>query len=82
MGGVLVVREARRSEHAVAWEPVTPDQWDVFDTAQRRRAAQLTPEHVAACYREALGNPDPKQGRRLTAAVADRLIASRGHMSR
>ncbi len=82
MGGVLVVREARRSEHAVSWELVIPDRWDAFDPAQRRRAAQLTPELVAACYREALASANPKQARRPTAAVAERLNASRGHISR
>jgi hypothetical protein len=35
---------------------------------------------VARCYREALADPELK--RRPTAAVAERLNASRGHISR
>jgi hypothetical protein len=81
-GSFLVGREVRRTEHAVTHSPASPDQWDALDYAQRRRAATLTTELVAAAYREALISPDPEQRRRPTAAVAERLHASRGHISR
>ena len=62
--------------------PVLPQEWDALDFAQRRREAQLTTELVAQYYREALASPDPGVNRRPTAAVAERLHASRGHISR
>jgi hypothetical protein len=48
MGGELVVRVARGSEHAIAYVPVMPREWETLDLAQRRRAATLTPELAAA----------------------------------
>jgi hypothetical protein len=80
LGAGLIVHVNRVTEHATSYGFASPADWDRLDFAQRRRAAQLTPELVAACYREALA--DPEQSRRPTAAVAERLHASRGHISR
>jgi 8-oxo-dGTP pyrophosphatase MutT (NUDIX family) len=81
-GGALITKESGRTENTISFEPPSDADWDALDFAQRRRSAQLTTELVAACYREALASPDPEQNRRPTAAVADRLNASRGHISR
>lgn len=81
-GGFLITKEASRTESTVSFQPPTEAEWDALDFAQRRRSAQLTTELVAACYREALASPDPNQNGRPTAAVAERLNASRGHISR
>jgi hypothetical protein len=81
-GGTKIARVIKQSEHAVHYGFPSTDDWAALDFGQRRRAAQLTPELVAACYREALASPDPRQYRRPTAAVAERLSASRGHISR
>jgi hypothetical protein len=81
-GAFLVTQEVARTERSVTYSPVGPDAWDVLDYAQRRRNAQLTTEVVAAAYREALSSPNPRQSLRPTAAVAERLHASRGHISR
>lgn len=83
LGGGHVLKEGSRGEGYVSYDfPPLPTQWDAMDFAQRRRSSQLTTELVAACYREALASPDPQQNRRPTAAVAERLNASRGHISR
>jgi len=81
-GGFLITKEVARTEDTVIFEAASESEWDALDFAQRRRSAQLTTELVAACYREALASPDPAQNRRPTAAVAERLNASRGHISR
>ncbi len=81
-GAFLVTREVARTERSVTHSPVDPGAWDIMDYAQRRRNAQLTTEVVAAAYREALSSSDPEQSLRPTAAVAERLHASRGHISR
>jgi hypothetical protein len=81
-GAFLITKEAARTANTISFEPPSDSEWDALDFAQRRRSAQLTTELVAACYREALASPDPEQNRRPTAAVAERLNASRGHISR
>jgi hypothetical protein len=83
LGGGMVMKEIARGEGYVSHGfAVLHGQWVALDFAQRRRSSQLTTELVAAFYREALASPDPGQNRRPTAAVAERLNASRGHVSR
>lgn len=82
----LLMKETRRTEHAVTWQlAASPDEWKSFDMAQLRkaaRAATVTTEIAAEAYREALGSPDPAQNKRPTAAAAEKLGVSRGHVSR
>jgi len=84
--GLLIMKETRRTEHAVTWQPpASPDEWESFGIAQLRkaaRAATVTTEIAAEAYREALGSPDSAQNRRPTAAAAEKLGVSRGHVSR
>jgi hypothetical protein len=86
MGALLLMVEAGRAEGVVHYEPpMHPEDWDSFDVAQLRRAARaatLTPEMAAEAYREALASPDPAQNKRPTAAAAEKLGVSRGHVSR
>ena len=85
-GGGLLVKPSGSGEGWQSFElPVLGDEIDRFDFAQIRRAvnaSKLTPEMAAAAYKQALASPDPEQNRRPTAAAADRLGASRGHVSR
>ena len=81
-GGALITKESGRTENTISFEPPSEAEWNALDFAQRRRSAQLTTDLVAAYYREALASPNPEQNRRPTAAVAERLNASRGHISR
>lgn len=62
--------------------PVSYADWEQLDIAQVRRATRLTPELAANAYKEALASPDPDQNKRPTAAAAERLGVSRGHLSR
>ncbi|MEP7024735.1 MAG: hypothetical protein ABJB47_13245 [Actinomycetota bacterium] len=79
-GAFLITKEVSRTEHSVTRSLVDSTSWDAMDYAQRRRGAQLTTHVVAEAYRAALN--DPQQQMRPTAAVAERLNASRGHISR
>jgi hypothetical protein len=82
-GAGLVMREVASGKGWRSFDlPAEPGQWDALDFAQRRHDAQLTTGLVAQCYRDALASPDPAQNSRPTAAVAERLQASRGHISR
>jgi hypothetical protein len=86
LGALLVVKETGRTESTVSYSPpMSSEDWDTFDVAQLRRAARaaaLTPEMAAKAYREALASPDPRQNKRPTAAAAEKLGVSRGHVSR
>lgn len=86
MGALLLMVETERTENVVHFEPpMHPEEWDTFNLAQVRRAARaatLTPEMAAEAYREALASPDPEQNKRPTAAAAEKLGVSRGHISR
>lgn len=65
--------------------PVMPDEWESFDFAQVRRAVhatKITTQMAADAYLAALASPDPGQNQRPTAAAAEKLGASRGHISR
>ena len=85
-GGGLITKPVARTEHAVAYQPLTtPEDWEKLDYAQARRAihtSKITPQMAATAYRDALASPDPDKNRRPTAAAADALGASRGHVSR
>jgi hypothetical protein len=85
-GGGIITKPAGRTEHTVSWDlPVIPSDWDSLEFGQLRRAvhaSKITPEMAAGAYRDALASPDPDKNRRPTAAAADRLGASRGHISR
>ena len=50
--------------------------------ADLRRSLRLTPALAADAYREALASPDPRTRLRPTSAAAEKLGASRGHVSR
>lgn len=86
LGGGLIQREAGRTEHTVTWDlPVDAADWDALDFAQMRRAVhatKITTQMAADAYLAALASPDPEQNRRPTAAAAEKLGASRGHISR
>lgn len=62
--------------------PANPAQLEGLKVAQLRRQFTITPEMAADAYKEALASPDPDISRRPTAAAADKLGASRGHVSR
>ena len=84
-GGVIMQPLARTASATVLAPPVDPEDWEKFDYAQMRRAvhsSKITPEMAADAYREALTSPDPGKNHRPTAAAADMLGASRGHVSR
>jgi hypothetical protein len=85
-GAGLLWKETGRTETTVShgW-PADPGEWEAFDIGQLRRAARavtVTTGMAAAAYREALASPDPGQNKRPTAAAADKLGVSRGHLSR
>lgn len=86
LGGGLLAKEAGRTDRTVAYDfPVVPDEWESFDFAQVRRAvntSKITTRMAADAYLAALASPDPAQNQRPTAAAAEKLGASRGHISR
>lgn len=78
---LILMREKRRSEHAVVYTfAAAEEDWDSF--AQLRRATRLTPELAAEAYLEALESPDPDKNRKPTQAAAAKLGISRGHAGR
>ena len=85
-GGGLILKETGRTDRTVSYDlPVIAEDWDTFDFAQMRRAVhstKITAEMAAGAYLEALASPDPEKNRRPTAAAAEKLGASRGHISR
>lgn len=84
----LILKEVSRTERTVGFDLpllVLGDELEAFNFGQMRRAVhatKITPEMAAEAYLEALASPDPEQNRRPTAAAADKLGASRGHISR
>ena len=85
-GGGLLWKEAGRTEHTVGYDlPVMPGEWESLDFAQVRRAVhttKITTQMAADAYLAALASPDRAQNQRPTAAAAEKLGASRGHISR
>jgi hypothetical protein len=83
LGGALIMKETGRTDRTVSFDlPVSEQDWEGLDIAQLRRATRLTPELAAEAYKEALASADPEQNQRPTAAAAEKLGASRGHISR
>jgi hypothetical protein len=82
-GTPFLLRETNRTESTVSYDlPVSAEDWQGFTIGQLRRRLRLTPEMAAEAYREALASPDPRHNQRPTAAAAEKLGASRGHVSR
>ena len=84
LGGGLVTKEIGRTENTVRYElPITPADWDDFAQVRRAvHASKITTQMAADAYLAALASPDPSQNQRPTAAAAEKLGASRGHISR
>ena len=87
-GSLLLARLAGRTERTVSFDfPLflAAEDRERLDFAQMRRAVhatKITTQMAAEAYLAALASPDPGQNRRPTAAAAEKLGASRGHISR
>ena len=87
LGGGLLT-EGSRGARSTPLATTSPSSWGTgtpFDLAQVRRAVhatKITTQMAADAYLAALASPDPGQNQRPTAAAAEKLGASRGHISR